>query len=60
MGHTSGSMEDSGAECDLMNCMGLVQEVSEEKNVSILSRDHSCDILVKKCGCLLPLSKGSI
>lgn len=30
MGHTSRSMEDSGAEGDL-NCEGLAQKVSEEK-----------------------------
>ena len=45
-GHTSRSMEDSGAEGDL-NCGGLAQVVSEEKNVSMLHRDHSCGILVK-------------
>jgi hypothetical protein len=39
-------MEDSGAEGDL-NCGGLAQVVSEEKNVSMLHRDHSCGILVK-------------
>ena len=36
MGHASRSMEDSGAECDLINCGG--QEVLE-KNVSMLPRD---------------------
>ena len=46
MGHTSRSMEDNGAENDL-NCGGMVQEISEEKNFSMLPRDRSCDILVK-------------
>ena len=46
------SMEDSDVEGDL-NCGGLDQEVSEEKNVSILARDYSCE----ECGCFLPLSK---
>ena len=30
MGHTSRSMDNSGAECDLINCEQLPQEVSEE------------------------------
>ena len=47
MGH-SRSMGDSGAECDLINYVGLTKEVPGEKNFSTLSRDHSCDILVKK------------
>ena len=42
MGLTRRSMEDSGAECDLMNYGGLPQEVSE-KNFSMLYRDHSCE-----------------
>lgn len=48
MGHTSGNMEDSGAECNLMNCGGLSQDVTEEKNISVLPSNHSCDRLVKK------------
>ena len=46
MGHTRISMEDSGAESNL-NCGVLAQEVAEEKNVSMLHRDHSCVISVK-------------
>ena len=59
-------MEDSGADCDLRNDGELTQEVSEEKNFSMLPRDHSCDILVKKvaafCPCLksLNVAKGKI
>ena len=37
MGHTSRSMENSGVECDLMNCGNQV--VSEEKNVSVWFRN---------------------
>ena len=48
-------MEDSGAK-SYLNCEGLAQEVSEEKNFSMLPRDHSCDILVI-FGCFLPLPK---
>ena len=33
MSHTGRSKEDSGAECDLMNCVG--QEISKEKNVGL-------------------------
>ena len=47
MGHTCGSMEDGGAESDLMYYPGLDQNVSEEKNFSMLPRNCSCDILVK-------------
>ena len=39
MGHSSRSMEDSGAESDLMNCEELAQEFSEKKNFSMLPRD---------------------
>ena len=52
-------MEDSGAEGDLMNCGGLIQEVSEKKNFSMLPRDNSCDILVNN-DCFLLLSKESV
>ena len=48
MDHTSRSMEGSGVKCDLMNWPGMNQEVSEEKNFSMLSRDHSCDVLLKE------------
>ena len=54
MSNLSRSMEGSDVEGDL-NCGGLNQEVSEEKNVSKLAKDHSCE----ECGCFLPLSKKS-
>ena len=47
MGHPSRNMEDSSTECDSMTSGALAQEVSEDKNFSMLPRDHSCDILVK-------------
>ena len=49
-------MEDSGVECELINCGGLPPEVSEETNLSVLPKDHSCDIL---SGHLSPLSEES-
>ena len=49
MGHTSRSMEASGAECNLMNCLQLDQEVTD---YNMLPRDRSCDILVKKVAVL--------
>ena len=51
MGNTSKNMEDSGAECDLMNYGD--QEISE-KYVNMWPRQWSYDILM-----LLLLSKGS-
>jgi hypothetical protein len=56
MGHNNRRMEDSGANDDL-NCEGPAREVLE-KNISMWPKDHSCDILVKNCGCLLPLFPG--
>lgn len=56
-GHTSRNMKDSGPEDDL-NCDGLAQEVSEEKNVSLWPRDYSCDIL-ERLWLLLLLSENS-
>ena len=35
MGHTSRSMDNSVAECDLMKCVDLAQEVKEEKNINM-------------------------
>ena len=35
---------------DGLNCGGLVQRVSEE-NISVLPKDHPCDIFGKECGC---------
>lgn len=53
-GHTNRSMEDSSLVDDL-NCGALDQKVSQKKNFSMLSRDHSYDILVKNvtafCSC---------
>jgi hypothetical protein len=56
MGHPSRNMEDSGAEGDL-NCGGLAQEVSEEKNFSLLPRNSSCDISVKNVTAFCPCPK---
>ena len=57
MGHTSRNIEDSSSKCELMNCGGLPQEVSEEKNFSVLPRDHSCDILIKNVAVFCSSSK---
>ena len=62
MGHPSWSMADSGTEGDL-NCGGLAQEVSEEKNFNMWPRDCSCDILVKNgcfCSCLKSLPEAKV
>ena len=61
MGQTSRSIEDSAVK-SYLNYEGLAQDVSEEQNINIWPRDHSCDILVKKlaafCPCLsLPETK---
>ena len=40
-----------------MNCRGSAQEVSEEKNIRILPRDCSCDILLKNVTVLCPCQK---
>ena len=53
IGHTIKSME---AEGDL-NCGSLAQEVSEEKDCSMLPRDLSCDILVKNVSAFPPCLK---
>lgn len=62
MGHVGRSMDDRGAEGDL-HCPGLGQEVSG-KNFSVLSRNCSCDILVKNvaafCPCLKSLTKAKV
>ena len=47
MGHPSRNMEDISRSAGELNCEVLAQAVSEEKNFSMLPRDHSCDILVK-------------
>lgn len=46
MGHATRSREDSGAKCDL-NCRGLAHKASEEKNISLLTKDFCGNILVK-------------
>ena len=51
MGHNSRSMENRDTK-NYLNCQEFSQDVSEEKNFSMLPRDHSC-------GCLLPLSEES-
>ena len=55
MGHTNRNTEENSAKSHL-KCRGLAQEVSEEKNFSMLLRDCSCNILVKNvtayCPCL--------
>ena len=56
MSHTIKNMSDSGAGVDL-NCSHLAQEVSEEKNFSMLPRDHSCDVLVKTVAAVCPCPK---
>jgi hypothetical protein len=49
-------VEDCGAEGDL-NCGDLVQEVSEEKNVSKWPRECSSDVLVKDTTALALVQK---
>ena len=49
-------MKDIGAKGDL-DCGGLGQEVSEENNVSMWSRDCSCNKLVKNVAAFCTLSK---
>lgn len=49
-------MEDNAAE-SCLNHGGLAREISEEKNFSILPRDLSCNILVKKVACFCPCPK---
>ena len=47
----------SGAECDLINCGGLAQEILKEKNDSVLPTNNSSDILAKNVIAFLPLSE---
>ena len=58
MGLPSRNMDDIGADGDL-NPGGLDEEVSEEKNFSMLPSDHFCDILVKNVAAFLPISEES-
>lgn len=39
-------MKDSGSE-NYLNCEGITQEVSQERNISMWPRVGSCNILVK-------------
>jgi hypothetical protein len=54
--HANKIIEDSGTESN-RKYEYLAQEVSEENTISKYTRNHSCDILVKICGCFLPLFK---
>ena len=63
MVHLNRSMEDSDDECDLSSgCLNQV--VSEVKNVSMWSKNRSCDILVKNvtifCPCPKSLPKSKV
>ena len=58
MGHTSRSMEDSGAK-SYLNCWRLTEKILENK-FSILPRDCYCDILVKKVACLKSLPEAKV
>ena len=40
-----------------MNCRSPAQEVSEEKNINMWPRDHSCDILMKRVAAFCPCTK---
>lgn len=51
MGHLPRNMEDIGIEY-YMNSGGLAQDVSEENNVSIWSRECFSNILVKNVAAL--------
>ena len=51
--HSNRNMEDSGAECDLMNCEAHLKRFQRRR-----SRDHSCDILLKNLIDFCPCLKG--
>ena len=53
-GHISRILKDSSAE-GYMSCGGLTQEVSEEKNFSILRRDCFCNMLMKNVTNFYPI-----
>lgn len=63
MDQSSRKMKDSGADRDL-NCGGLAQEVSEEKNFNMWPRDYSYDILANIvaifCSCLKSLPEATV
>ena len=56
MGNTIRNVEDIGAESNV-DYDSLVQEVSEERNISKWPRDCYCDIFGKECDCFMPLAK---
>ncbi|MGE9574350.1 hypothetical protein ACQP3C_25165, partial [Escherichia coli] len=57
-------MEDSHAKCNVMNCGGLAQQFTEEKNTIMWPRDHSCDSFVKNvdafCTCPKSLPEAKV
>ena len=55
-GQHCGNMKDNGAECGLLNCGGLTQEVSEEKNINVWPI-HFCHIYVKNVTNFCPRPK---
>ena len=55
-GPSSRSVKDSGAE-SYLNCRDLAEEVSEEKNINVLPRNHSYNIFGEESDCVLHLSK---
>ena len=57
MNHPSSNKEASGGTKGHLNHSGLAQEVLEEKNFSILPRDHSSCILMKNVAASLLLSE---
>lgn len=61
MGHPSRNREESGAKDDL-KCVwgGEAGSRGSRGEFSILSKDHSCDILVRNMAAFLSLSKESI
>lgn len=63
MDHSSRNTEGSDTEGDL-NCRGLGQKLSEEKNFGMLPGDCSCFILLKNvagfCHCLKSLPEDEV
>ena len=56
MGHPSRNMEDFVAGSNL-NCVDLAQEISKEKNFSMLHKDCFLFYFGEECGHFLPLSE---
>ncbi|MGE9574538.1 hypothetical protein ACQP3C_26175 [Escherichia coli] len=63
MGHTNRRLENNAVDTNV-DYDSLAQEVSEEKNFSMLPRDCSCNILVKNvaafCPCLNSLPEAKV